>query len=143
MAFTTFLLTALAASITALALPQPESPTPNGQPTTGGVYPLTPTAANITLYSDATCSTCETSTKDVLEANVCTRICSPSLSIPQVPDHDCMLVVYTGSSSCALVEGGERTTFVLGKGEGSLCVDVGVEGCDDGMEGGSGVWSCG
>jgi len=137
------MLTLLATTTTALALPHPESPAPNNQPTTGGVYPLTPTATNITLYNSPTCSSCNDTSTDILEANVCTRICSPSLSIPQVPDHDCMLVVYTGSASCALVEGGERTTFVLGKGEGSLCVDVGVEGCDDGMEGGSGVWSCG
>ncbi|KAK5166493.1 uncharacterized protein LTR77_008036 [Saxophila tyrrhenica] len=150
MALLTLLTLTLGLATTALALPQnlPLPPPPSA--------PLVPSATNITLHALPHCACSATSatskkatdTEMTLEvdANTCTPLCAPSVSIPQVEGRGCLLGAWYRSATCAMVEGdgGEKVTYVLGQGTGELCVDLEIEEgeCEDGGKA-SAVWSCG
>lgn len=133
------LIAALATSAHSLAIPQPQDG--------GGVYAPFPLNTSMTYYQGSTSSdTCAISVgTGMIAAETCTPLLWSAVGIAQSPNNTCSFTLFSGSTTCADGNGNltsEKTVFQLERGEGVVCVDVGV------LDGGkfqkaSGMWSCG
>jgi len=132
-------LTTLAASYSTSNLTSPSPTSTPPPPHDGGGTPQ-PFPLNTTIYYSTTANSTNSTTcpqnlgNSTIYAEVCTPILWPAIAVAAVPDNECTITVYEGTSVC---EGEARKEiFVVPAGQG--CVGMEVEG--GGVA--SGVWTC-